>query len=411
MDSMQQPQGWTEQVLHQFDVEHAERVPSVQGPVETVPSVQGAVERVPFVQGAVSGWPLDGPTAGPTAGPTVRRAAVEGVGAEGPAESEYCPPHQVAALAQRPRTTHRRLSARPASTATQRFWSAARTLLTPDDRPVRLTDAITRIALPVATGRRICVVGAHGGAGSTTVALCLASLAAIYRGDPVALVDASVAHGGLLTRLTSAPAMSVEAAARHLRGASAQSRPALLRGQAPHVFSPASPSLSDHVLDGIQRHAALTFVDAASVGTACADTACVANGYPGGAGYLANASVIVAENTVRGSAAVQGCLSELRHVGMPSESAVVIFTERVAGSGVGRDWLEGEVSSMAAAQVFHVPPDRHLAGAAQVRLDLLSPGTSMALTHIAAAVIEASTGVSGGCDVTGREVAPGVDSR
>ncbi len=379
--STQQPQGWTEQVLRQLDAAN---------PAESGSSVRHTA----------SVRSLDRPTSGPA----VHRGASERVAAEGGADPGYRPPNQVAVFAQRPRSTHRRLSARPARTAKQRWLATARALLVPDDRAVSLTEAISRVALPVATGRRICVFGAHGGAGATTVALCLASLAATYRDDPVALVDASAAHGGLLTRLRSAPTMSVEAAARHL-GGSVQPPRALLRGQGLHVFSPAARSATGQLLDEIQRRAGVTFVD-----IAIADPASVTNGDPGSAGLSAHASVIVAENTVRGLAAVHECLNGLHHAEMAGGTPVVIFSERVASSGVGRDWLEGGVSSAASYHVFHVPPDRHLAGAAQMRLDLLAPDTSLALTQIAATVIDASTRDSGSRHVTRREVPPGVES-
>ncbi|MGB5952429.1 MAG: hypothetical protein WBG57_07960 [Ornithinimicrobium sp.] len=290
--------------------------------------------------------------------------------------------------AQRPRSLHRQLSARPAHNLGRRWWAVARAVLAPDDRAAQLTEAITRVAAPVASGRRIVVVGAHGGAGATTLALSLASLAATYRKDPVALVDDSDAHGGLLTRLTAAPEMSVGTADRHLAGGSRRREASTWRRPGLHVFSPATPHGGMRALDEIQRRAAVTFVDT--------DRAHSTTGNPSAAGEYSrsNATVIAGENTVRGAAAVRACLTGLRHVGIGGDSTLVVFMERVAGSGTTRNSLAREVPSASAGDVFFVPYDRHLAGAAQIRLELLAPSTSIALTCVASVVIEASAVMS-----------------
>ncbi|CAN5609779.1 N/A [soil metagenome] len=290
----------------------------------------------------------------------------------------YRAPAALTALAERPRAVHRHLSARPARTRGQRSWDMLRALAAPPDRAARMDRAMDTLRTPFATGRRVAVIGAHGGAGATTLALCLTTIAHAHRGDPVALVDAAVTHGGLLTRLPVAPTMSVEAAARTMNDAARGVQSPVRRGDGPVLFSPAAAQATRHVLDGIQRHCAVTFIDAGTDAVAHTSSA--------------HAIVVVAENTVRGVAAAQASRNELAAAGRTADRVVVVLTCRVADSGVDEAWTRGELSAEGAA-LHHIPRDRHLAGAAQVHLDLLAPDTYLALTETAAAIMATSAGM------------------
>lgn len=105
---------------------------------------------------------------------------------------------------------------RPAESALRRVLAGSAGLFRGDDYPHRLAEAAAGSQLPVATGRRIAVVGSRGGAGRTTVAALLGRIYAAMRADAVAAVDNAPESGTLGLRLGVPDAPSLETVAARM---------------------------------------------------------------------------------------------------------------------------------------------------------------------------------------------------
>lgn len=103
-----------------------------------------------------------------------------------------------------PQRVRRTLRTRPAESVFRRSAYTVGNLFRGDDYPHRLAEAVAGAQAPVATGRRIAVVGSRGGAGKTTVAALLGSVYASMRTDAVAVLD-NAPSGGTLALRTGVP--------------------------------------------------------------------------------------------------------------------------------------------------------------------------------------------------------------
>lgn len=279
-------------------------------------------------------------------------------------------------LTQRPRQLHRDISTRPGQPASRRWAALLATLLRGDEEATRRAAVLARVQAPVTTGRRIIVTGAHGGAGATTVALALTDVLHAHRADGVLLLDAAGHAGGLMARLTQAPTMSVAAADRHLRDDHPE---AVLH---PHarpiraVLAPAhaEPAVAVDVARRLQRRVGFSVVDtdARNLDAFTPD---------------ADAMVLVAENTVRGLVCVSAAVQQRAAAGLAMQRIIVVVLERVADSGLRAGRALAEVHRLHPVRVVVLPRDRHLAGGAHLRSELLAPATTTALMQLAGEVV------------------------
>lgn len=301
----------------------------------------------------------------------------------------------LSALAERPRRLHRQISDRPAMSRTHRWGRVLAGVLRGDEEPSARVAALERLQLPVATGRRVIVSGAHGGAGATTIALALMQVLHAHRRDGVVLLDGAGNAGGLLSRLSTAPTMSVAAADRHLEQGRVEAvLPPHLR---PHqsVLAPAAshPDVAAQVAGKVQRHVAFTVIDAGAGSVAHEkrsvdlDVDDPTDRSAGTRSSVADCVVVVAENTVRGLLCVHARIREHAAQGVPGQRIMVAIVERVLDSGVTTCQLRREVQRVHDVPMLVLPRDRHLAGGAQLRGEHLAAGTSTAITQIAAEVV------------------------
>lgn len=252
----------------------------------------------------------------------------------------------------------------------------------------RLVEASAAAEAPVTTGRRIVVLGAGDGVGTSTVAALLARLFGSLRREPVLGVDLSGGPAGLLRYLGAEYAPPLPPAAEALAARPARNLAGLLDpGSAAgnHVFALGCPALfaaggrpggqpqeqpegqSWSALSSLfSRFAAVTIVDAGSS---------PASRLTGAALQTAHAAVVVAPDDDGGEQGAAAARQELS-VTFPGLPLLTVWT--------GSDQLVlpgGELS---------LPWDSHLSGGGGIRLRALGAGTRIAATEIAGAVITAA---------------------
>lgn len=271
----------------------------------------------------------------------------------------------------RPESLYAELSRRPARSATGRLAAHLGALVGTDAAPRELTEAWEQEQEPVSTGRRAWVVAAHGGAGATTLAVCLAHELQSRRLDGVALVDASPGRIGMADRLLRPPHASV-AEGRHQRHERSRS---LL------AYAPASPEHDDaeRLATDLRRVAGMTLTDG---GVRLPTPAA-----------RAEALVVVGECGVRGLGAAAVALEEAVAGGWDPGRVLVVVSKSTPTSGVSpaKALRAIETFGVAGLVLHH---DRHLAGAAAVDPTLLAPQTSVDVARIAAWAVRTAVGRS-----------------
>jgi MinD-like ATPase involved in chromosome partitioning or flagellar assembly len=267
--------------------------------------------------------------------------------------------------------------------AAHRCRTLARHLLS-GTRPARdLAELAVAVAAPRATGRRIAVVSARGGAGKTTLSTVLAHVFAARRADPVLVVDADPLGGSLVWRLGMPAGPSLEQLAPTLLTApdAAAARAALGHaGTALWVVPGGShrPELARDVTRALSRFFPVAVLDCAGGLTS-----------PGTAAVLGEAHgiVLVAPATpdgVRSTAeALQGAA--------PSTMARIVVALNVVHPA-GRRALRGaaarDLLGRHPVPVVWLPHDRHLAGAAPVVASRVGEAATTAVSRLAAVALD-----------------------
>lgn len=283
----------------------------------------------------------------------------------------------------RPVYRYTALSRRDGRVLPARALGHLRSLVVADTPPERLTRAWSGAQAPVSTGRRVLVVGAHGGAGTSTVAVCLAQELQARRADGVALVDAAPGRAGLRDRLRQPPDGDVETAAADSR------RSADLRVYAP---APRDPSLAEQLATSLRRVASIVITD----------HGCAVPRAPGSTGAL----VVVAHCSVQGVGTAVAAVQEAQQSGWERQRVLVVLTQVPRSSGVSSAQALAELRRLRIPALL-LRHDRHLAGAAQVAASRLAPATQLQLAELAAAVVRAAvsggaaTGAGGGTELPG----------
>ena len=260
------------------------------------------------------------------------------------------------------------LSGRHAVPRWRRFFTWFARVFRSDDTASRVARASAGAQRPVTTGRRIVIVGASGGGGSTSVATGLAMTLAAVRNALVAFV-ASGASDDLEARLNIAPLprassdLPTNSFDNQLAGMSVPQN-GRLAAVRPHSDTAAmSRSLG--------RYFAITVVDA---GREPSEQLV----------REAHALVVVGSASASGEAAAVRCAARLRGAGANPQTILVALIPRTPREKPGPPAQRLRALGLPAAVI---PYDRHIAGGAALRLNLASEETQVALGELAAAAM------------------------
>lgn len=260
------------------------------------------------------------------------------------------------------------LSGRHAVPRWRRFFTWFARVFRSDDTASRVARASAGAQRPVTTGRRIVIVGASGGVGSTSVATGLAMTLAAVRNALVAFVT-SGASDDLEARLNIAPLprassdLPTNSFDNQLAGMSVPQN-GRLAAVRPHSDTAAmSRSLG--------RYFAITVVDA---GREPSEQLV----------REAHALVVVGSASASGEAAAVRCAARLRGAGANPQTILVALIPRTPREKPGPPAQRLRAFGLPAAVI---PYDRHIAGGAALRLNLASEETQVALGELAAAAM------------------------
>ncbi len=260
------------------------------------------------------------------------------------------------------------LSGRHAVPRWRRFFTWFARVFRSDDTASRVARASAGAQRPVTTGRRIVIVGASGGVGSTSVATGLAMTLAAVRNALVAFVT-SGASDDLEARLNIAPLprassdLPTNSFDNQLAGMSVPQN-GRLAAVRPHSDTAAmSRSLG--------RYFAITVVDA---GREPSEQLV----------REAHALVVVGSASASGEAAAVRCAARLRGAGANPQTILVALIPRTPREKPGPPAQRLRAFGLPAAVI---PYDRHIAGGAALRLNLVSEETQVALGELAAAAM------------------------
>lgn len=261
----------------------------------------------------------------------------------------------------------------------ERRPTVLRALVGHDAAADRVAAAADRITTPVVTGRRVVVVGATGGAGTTTVATLLGRVLSTYRPDRTLLAAGEADHGSLATRLgidAEASEATVHAALGELVFATSCQMSKVLpldSGLAVLAAHEGDPELLRRAIVRMASACAVTVVDAGRR----IDHPSLRD---------AHAVVVVAPLTFDGIAGARSVVTTLA-ADHPATGIVVATVDTGIASGVTHDDYRTQLD----APLAPLPHDRHLAGGAAVRLGRLSERGRLAALELAGDVITTAT--------------------
>ena len=259
-----------------------------------------------------------------------------------------------------------RLSKRHALPGWRRFLSWFTRIFRSDDVASRVTRAATGAQRPVTTGRRVVVIGASGGVGTTSIATGLARTLTAVRNAPVALM--AIDEGDdLASRLdvpSISPARSDLPAADFAGQLSTMTESGRVAAIRPHEDAAA-------MARGLGRFFAVTVVDAGRHPSTQLTTE-------------AHAVVIVASANAAGATAATRTAAELRSAGVRDEAVMTVLLPRLPGDETAR---HARFLREAGITTFALPHDRHLAGGAALHLRLAAENTQVVLGELAAAIM------------------------
>ena len=260
-----------------------------------------------------------------------------------------------------------RLSKRNAVSGWRRALGWFTRIFRSDDVASRVTRASAGAQRPVTTGRRLVVLGASGGTGTTSVTVGLARTLAAVRNAPTALMIIDD-NDDLSSRLDVAPippARSDLPAADFAAQMSAMTESGRVAVIRPHRDAAA-------MARGLGRFFAVTVIDAGQHP-------------PAQLTAEAHAVVIVASASAAGTTAVTRTAAELHTAGMNPNAILVVLVPRLPGDEVTRHAQHLRSSGIT---TFVLPYDRHIAGGAALRLRLTTEKTQVVLGELAAAMMQ-----------------------
>jgi MinD-like ATPase involved in chromosome partitioning or flagellar assembly len=246
---------------------------------------------------------------------------------------------------------------------------------------LELVELAAAVQIPLSTGRRIAVMPAHGGAGTSTVAAALASVYAVRRADPVVLADAS--EGSLTWRLGVAGGPTMAALARELlavRGGGLAGFARLLPRTGTGLWvlpggAAGQPYLCRDLIRAMSRVFAVCVTDCPRGLDAPATAAVVSE---------AHALVLVTTATPDGVRLAYQRLAELVAAGYAAApTRAVVAVTGVDPRAASRDDVARAAFDRLGVPTVNVPYDRHLAGGAPIVPSHFAEGTTVAATRLA----------------------------
>ena len=262
-----------------------------------------------------------------------------------------------------------RLSKRHAIPGWRRFFSWFARIFRSDDVASRVVRASAGAQRPVTTGRRVVVVGASGGTGTTSVTVGLARTLAAVRNAPVAVV-ATGGSDDLESRLDTGPIpkassdLPAGSFADQMSFMTESGRLAVIR---PHKNAAATAR-------GLARFFAVTVIDAGQHP-------------PAQLASEAHAVVIVASASATGTTAATRTAAELRNAGVKPDAILAVLVPRQPRIDPAPHAKRLRDSGI---PTFVVPHDRHVAGGAALHLRLAAENTQVVLGELAAATMASS---------------------
>ena len=259
-----------------------------------------------------------------------------------------------------------RLSKRHALPGWRRFLSWFTRIFRSDDVASRVTRASAGAQRPVTTGRRLVVLGASGGTGTTSVAVGLARTLAAVRNAPTALmvVDDNDDTSSRLDIAPIPPANSDIPATDFASQMSTMTESGRVAAIRPHEDAAA-------MARGLGRFFAVTVVDAGQRPPTQLITE-------------AHAIVIVASANASGVIAVTRTAAEMRSAGVNPTVIQAVLVPRLPGSETAHHAQRLRASDIT---TFILPYDRHIAGGAALHLRLATENTQVILGELAAATM------------------------
>lgn len=259
-----------------------------------------------------------------------------------------------------------RLSKRHAVPGWRRFFSWFTRIFRSDDVASRVTRASAGAQRPVTTGRRLVVLGASGGTGTTSVAVGLARTLAAVRNAPTALmvVDDNDDTSSRLDIAPIPPANSDIPATDFASQMSTMTESGRVAAIRPHEDAAA-------MARGLGRFFAVTVVDAGQRPPTQLITE-------------AHAIVIVASANASGVIAVTRTAAEMRSAGVNPTVIQAVLVPRLPGSETAHHAQRLRASDIT---TFILPYDRHIAGGAALHLRLATENTQVILGELAAATM------------------------
>ncbi|WP_162872676.1 MinD/ParA family ATP-binding protein [Austwickia chelonae] len=283
-------------------------------------------------------------------------------------------------IAAEPRLRRDRNSRRRRVSAPLQPWADA----TPDD----LALASQAVQRPMSSGRRIAVVAAAGGCGATSTAVTLGSIMGGLRTDRIALVGAAPDRGSMRRRLGDTHSI-------HLEELLAQ-RDAVQLGQAgvdllgvaarfAAVLPPEEsmvPAIAGDLVESLSRTRAVTIID---LGCARPDS--------GAAMILrdVHAATVITAPSMDGVESCRATLDRVRRGGVPALRIRAVVVETGRRTGMTAEAAAQQLSDTG-VPVLTAPEDPHLAMGGPIDISKLSEATHMALTVLAASLLDASDG-------------------
>lgn len=250
-----------------------------------------------------------------------------------------------------PTADYQRLSERPAVPGWRRTLRKTKGLFRSDDTPERLAASAASIQAHIATGRRVVVVGACGGAGTTSTVAALTHTLTRLRNDRTAVASLARDRSALARRIgTPSTNLNLD------------------------TTTVPTDDKGAELLELLSRSHAFTFAD---LGTHDSHPALVD----------AHVVVVVTSASLPGVDAATQTISELVEQGVERRRIVLAPTDTGRDTGLS---LKQVVRALEPNQVTTqgIPSDRHLAGAAAVNTDLVSEKTQVATYELAGVVVQ-----------------------
>ncbi|GAB78788.1 hypothetical protein AUCHE_16_02130 [Austwickia chelonae NBRC 105200] len=279
-----------------------------------------------------------------------------------------------------PRLRRHRNTRRRRVSAPLQPWADA----TPDD----LALANRAVQRPMSTGRRIAVVSAAGGCGATSISVALGAIMSELRADRIALVGASPDRGSMSRRLGEAHAVHLEELLSQEDSVQLGQAGVDLLGVAARfaaVLPPAEsmvPAVAGDLVESLSRTRAVTVVD---LGCARPDS--------GAAMILrdVHAAAVVTAPSLDGVESCRATLDRLRRGGVSTLRIRAVVVETGRRTGMSAETAAQQLSDTG-VPVLTSPEDPHLATGGPIDIGMLSESTQMALTVLAASLLDASDG-------------------